>query len=867
VSWFRSRRGLVALLGLLLVILFAIRPSVGGLRNRIAHSISIALGRQVEISSASLRLLPQPGFDLENFIVYDDPAFSLEPVLRSDEVTASLRITSLLRGRLEISRLSLTEPSLNLVRNNAGHWNVEYLLDRAARISVAPTGKRAGEMRPGFPYVEANAGRINFKLGMEKKQFALTEANFALFQDSENSWGVRLEARPVRTDSNFSDTGLLKITGSWQRAQSLSVTPIRINVQWEQAQLGQVSKLVYGTDKGWRGTASLSAEIGGAGENLAILAEGSVEDFRRYDIVAGSPMRLRAQCGGHYSSTTRNISNIICGSPVGDGAITLHGNITVSQAPTFHLFVFAQDVPIQALIALARHSKKDIPADLLAAGTFDGDVKIDREKNAGVPTTAWDGGGETSEFRLASQLAPSQLSLPKIHFTVSSGDLTEAANDRRKHRHTLDEAAPASAETHSGEPRVDVSPFGIALGGPAPATVGGWFSRSGYDLTVEGDAQLRRLLRAARTIGIPAPQTDADGKVKFDFQIADTWAGFKAPRVTGSAELHSVRANVTGLNEPIEILAAKILMDPDAVNVQSFTASLGGGALPGSALSGAELPNSTWHGSLILPRPCGVAGSCPIQINLHTDEIATAEMGALLNPQKSKAPWYQFLMASRKNSYLLELRAVGQFNADRILVHKLAGTHFSTSFELDRGKLHLTDVRATVFGGMHSGDWRLDFTARPPAYSGEGSFQHVALAQLASAMHDNWISGTASATYHATAFGSNAAELFSSATGIIQIEARDGFMPHMVLANFAGPLQLRMLKGDLLLRRQELDFTDAKLETNSGTYQVAGTASLGRKLNLKLTRRGSRGFNIAGTINAPVISTNSIPETQAALKP
>jgi hypothetical protein len=857
VSWFRSRRGLVALLGVLLLILFAIRPGVGGLRKRIAHSISIALGRQVEISSASLRLLPQPGFDLQNFIVYDDPAFSLEPMLRSDEVTASLRMTSLLRGRLEISRLSLTEPSLNLVRNIAGHWNVEYLLDRAARTSVAPTGKRAGEMRPGFPYVEANAGRINFKLGMEKKQFALTEADFALFQDSENSWGVRLEARPVRTDSNFSDTGLLRITGSWQRAQSLPETPIRVSMQWEQAQLGQVSKLIYGTDKGWRGTASLSAEISGTGENLAILTEGSVEDFRRYDILAGSPMRLRAQCGGHYSSTTRTISNIICGSPVGDGAITLHGNITVSHAPTFHLSVFAQDVPIQALIALARHSKKDIPSDLLAAGTLDGDVRIDREKNADIPTTAWDGGGETSEFRLASQLAPSQLSLPKIHFTVSSGNRTDAANDRRKHRHTVDEAALASAEAHSGEPRVDVSPFGIALGAPAPATVGGWFSRSGYSLTIGGDAQLRRLLRAARTIGIPAPQPDADGKVKFDFQIADTWAGFKAPRVTGTAELHSVRANGTGLNEQIEILAAKILMDPDEVNVQSFTASLGG----------ETLADSTWHGSLILPRPCGVAGTCPIQISLHADEISTAQLGSLFNPQNSKAPWYQFLMASQRNSYLLGLRAVGQLTADRILVHKLPGTHFSTSFELDRGKLHLADVRATVFGGTHSGDWRLDFTVRPPAYSGEGSFQHVALAQLASAMHDNWISGTASATYHATAFGSNAPELFSSATGIIQVEARDGFMPHMVLENFAGPLQLRTLKGNLLLRRQELGFTDAKLETNSGTYQVAGTASLGRKLNLKLTRSGSRGFSIAGTISAPVISTNSIPETRAALKP
>lgn len=181
-SWFRSRRGLVALLGVLLLVLFLIRPSVGHLRTRIARSISTSLGRRVEISSASFRFLPQPGFDLDNFVVYDDPAFSLEPMLRSDEVTASLRIASLLRGHLEISTLSLIEPSLNLVRNNNGHWNLEYLLERAAKASAAPTGKPASETRPEFPYVEASGGRINFKFGMEKKQFALTDADFALFR-------------------------------------------------------------------------------------------------------------------------------------------------------------------------------------------------------------------------------------------------------------------------------------------------------------------------------------------------------------------------------------------------------------------------------------------------------------------------------------------------------------------------------------------------------------------------------------------------------------------------------------------------------------------------------------------------------------
>ena len=201
-SFWRSKRGVVTLGLVLLLALFLIRPGANRLRARIVNSISLALGRQVEVAAVNFRLLPQPGFDLENFVIHDDPAFGAEPMLHAQEVTASLRITSLLRGRLEIARLNLTEPSLNLVRNAEGHWNLENLVERAAKIPVAPTSKAKTEKRPGFPYIEADRGRINFKVGPEKKPYALIDADFALWQDSENAWGMRLQAQPVRTDFN-----------------------------------------------------------------------------------------------------------------------------------------------------------------------------------------------------------------------------------------------------------------------------------------------------------------------------------------------------------------------------------------------------------------------------------------------------------------------------------------------------------------------------------------------------------------------------------------------------------------------------------------------------------------------------------------
>ena len=99
----------------------------------------------------TLRLLPQPGFDLENFVVHEDPEFGAEPVLQSSDVVATVRVSSLLRGRLEIARLSLTEPSLNLVRNSEGRWNLEKLVERAASTPVAPDCQGQERSTPRLP--------------------------------------------------------------------------------------------------------------------------------------------------------------------------------------------------------------------------------------------------------------------------------------------------------------------------------------------------------------------------------------------------------------------------------------------------------------------------------------------------------------------------------------------------------------------------------------------------------------------------------------------------------------------------------------------------------------------------------------------
>ena len=841
----RSQRGLVLVCAAALVLaLFLVRPGATRLKTRIAHSIGMALQRQVDISRVHLRLLPQPGFDLEGFAVRDDPTFGAEPVLRSQDVTASLRLSSLLRGRLEISRLSLTEPSLNLVRRDDGSWNIETFLERAASISVAPTGKARSESRPGFPYIEADRGRINFKFGPEKKPFAVTNAKYAFWQDSENTWGMRLNGQPVRTDLNLSDTGEVSVDGTWQRAVTLHETPVQFNLQWDGAQLGQLSKLLSGQDRGWRGTVHVSVALTGAPADLVVRGDGSLEDFHRYDITKSKPLELKSHCDAHYSAADRGLHQILCQTPVGDGMLALTGEASdLLAVHRFKLQLTADNVPIDAVLSVARRAKKNLPDDLQATGTVEAKLNV---RASGPPNSIeFAGGGQTSDFHLQSEAAKSDIALNVVPFSLLSGSHHKPAKNGR--------ARPDNGSVREpDDSHLSFGPTSLKLGRPVPAMVQGWIARTGYSMTVKGESELQRLLEIARISGIPAAHLAATGSAKVDLQIAGPWTGFASPVTTGTAELHSVEAQIRGLNESMEITTARFTLGELETKVDLISASLAG---------------TQWMGTLSIPRPCSAPATCPLSFDLHADEISTDQLNQWLNPNPPRRPWYRFSSGPSPSgrSFVAGIRASGALTVNRAVIGHLIASRIATKLVFDQGKLRLSDLRADVLGAKHRGEWRADFTGKAPAYSGNGVLDGVSLTELAETMGDNWISGTANARYQMDLSGFSSAEMLASARGTVRFDVQDGALPHLTLTT--APLRVRRFTGLMAVRQGEVELQDATLESPTANYVVTGKALMSRKLDFKLVPEGSPGLTVTGTLSDPRVAPVRKPETEAALKP
>ena len=296
--------------------------NVSRLQRHIAASISASLGRPVHMDKVSLHLLPMPGFTLENLVVSEDPTFGSEPTIRAGKVEVTLRPSSLWRRQVELSSIKFevddggSAPNLNLVRNAQGRWNIEGLLMHAAQVGIAPTAQRKPGPEPRFPYIEATGGRINVKLGEEKLPFALTDADFALWLPEPQEWRVRLEARPLRTDINVTETGVLRLEGSLGRAAATADMPVDLHASWHNTPLGEVSKVITGTDAEWRGTLMAEASLLGRLGEAELKTSVTLNDLRRADFVPEKTLEFHAECSGKIDVTTAIVLSTQCNIPV-----------------------------------------------------------------------------------------------------------------------------------------------------------------------------------------------------------------------------------------------------------------------------------------------------------------------------------------------------------------------------------------------------------------------------------------------------------------------------------------------------------------------------------------------------------------------
>jgi AsmA protein len=517
-----------------MVLLLALLPpllNVNRLQRRIAAGMSASLGRTVHLDNVSLHVLPVPGFTLENLVVSEDPAFGSEPVIRANTVEVTLRPSSLWRRQVEFSTIKFVEPSLNLVRNAQGTWNVQSLLMHAARVDTAPTEQRKAGPQPRFPYIEATGARVNFKIGEEKKPFSLTEADFALWLPTSQQWHVRLVGKPARTDTNISDPGTVKLEGWLERAATMAEVPVDLTGSWEGAPLGEASKLLSGVDEDWRGNLTVRARLTGELGTAKLTTTIHMEELRRADFVPVQTMDVRAECSGTVDVTTAVVRDPDCSvnAPLPEGAkvagrvVALADSVDLSELSASGLHVGMTNIPNAWLLDWARLFTQRIPAGERPGGSVAGSVAYVASR-PGVKAS-WQG---------------------EIH-----GEIVSMAARKAGEGAAVDHAISIASETagEGGETTFVLAPLSLTQGKAPGLVLSGEATLAAYSLRLTGTAteeQVLALRSMAPPLGDGVEKALGDGgsgkAMKIDVTCSRAWgAGQTCVAGTESAKKPSRR--------------------------------------------------------------------------------------------------------------------------------------------------------------------------------------------------------------------------------------------------------------------------------------------------------------------------------------
>ncbi len=800
----KRRRILFAFAALVAVLAVLFVPplvSVSRYKTRITSLMSASLGRPARLAQVRIRVLPRPGFILDDLTVDEDPEFGGEALLHASTVTAYIRLLPLWRGHLQISEISVDDASLNLVRTTAGRWNLDPLFRTAANKAGTVTG--TGTSAPpaaSLPYLAATNSRINFKNGAEKLPFSLVATDLSFWQENPGEWRIRLRGQPARTDVSLdlADTGVVELNASAHSGPALSQMPIQLDLEWRDAQLGQLTRLVTGSDAGWRGDLRGDVHIDGTPDAANVKARLRAAGVHRAEFAPAAPMDFDANCGFVYHYNTRALEKLVCDSPLGDGHVEIAGELPgIGPTPTTSgqtppqpspgpQFSVALDrVPVAAALDALRTMRSGVGSGLEAAGAASGKITYAEVRPA----------SDTAKKPAKAHLAKTAQPTGPLggSFTI---DGLQIKGDGLSSPIVVPKAVLSPATAVPGQPQALVSTVTVPMGGPAPVAMNIRLGLTGYQGTARGPVSVQRSREVAHAAGLKqaaALDSLAGDPITVDLLARGPWlpatdvtpdntppaeppAPSPAPHsvktallpiaplpptdnLSGTITLHNNNWKADFLANPVKIASATLQLDGNSILWDPIDFSYG--TLTGTAI-------------LTLRDNCDTPPSCVANFEVNFSDLDAATVQTSILGAREKGTLVSDLLNRlRPSAGPVWPRLQGTVTADSLILGPVTLKGVKAAINMQPTSTDITSFDAIVLGGKLHASGQFE-TGDKPYYELEGDLTKLDPAAVGQLIGETWRGGTFVANGKIQLAGFTANDLASSAKGTLHFDWHHG---------------------------------------------------------------------------------------------
>jgi len=794
------------------------------LRGILTAQFEAAMGRPVAVGSYHFSFWDGPVVQARSVIVGEDPRFGAEYFLRTDSMAVRLRWRSLLRGRLEFGTISLTHPSLNLVRSSNGDWNLAEWLPRPS--PPRPRGF-AGPIAPStstrFHRIEIEGGRINFKISDEKLPFAFVNVTGAVETNGPGRWRLNLQATPWRAAVVLQQAGTMQVSGNVGGTSS-RLRPAAIEVTWAGVSLPDVLRLARDDDFGLRGALFLSVDARtDDSDGWTVSSRAALQRLHRWDLGprADNPsLSVVAQMAWRPSAPYVELTQAAIKAP--HSSLHANGRLYWSDETSQHavpppqvVFSSAQ-IDASDLLAWARAFHSGIADNLSVRGLAVVDATVStwppRLVHAELSSNGIDVSGEAfgrparvGRFNLLYD-SPDERSKGLASFgpvSIAWGSTLAHPDGSFRLENAVRSASRTPSVWHISGSTNQVRD--LITG----ASAFGWNIALGWDLAGPFACDLRwQRTRGARFFD--------------DLRRPVGWMEFGTPASASDGAV--LRAPF--LNLPIEQIKVRVDLKPDVRQARLISAQAFG---------------ANWRGKFERQNP-----RKEWQFDLSADQLSGADLDRWLNPRWRESFLDRMLpflnprpgvsMASEK------LQAAGRLSVGRFTLSPLVVSDLQAEAEVQGRHFTLTSAAAQFYGGQVKGSF--DASLQPtPSYHADLDFSHVDVSALLAATPSlaGFSAESGGGQISFDAHGSTRADLFDSL--ICQGDARfEG--PELENVRFTGPVNgssalgsaLRFSSGSAKFScgQRTIQFQQLLLQTLDSTAEGSGTIDFNRNVDVRL---------------------------------
>ena len=871
----------IALVVILLVLVQTGLPYLFRNRRMRAYLLSHlekSFGRRVEAQGFSMDLLPLPQMEMDGVSIAEDPAFGQEYFLRADKLTAGVRWLGLLRGHFDFGTISLTRPSLILVRNEQGRWNLEGWLPPAPQAAVTSGvvyGPQRGEESANhLRKIEFDEGRVNFKTGDEKRPFAFTGVSGSVEQVAPGRWQVRLEAQPWRSGVPLQSTGTLQVRGE-VAGTSARLQPAELQVHWEKVSLADLFRLTTGYDYGVRGDFALdgNASVGkpapGEPANPGVwkfTAHVRAARIHRWDLIE--------------RSDNPGLSVILNGAwdvPAGEARAEtasldlphshLEGAASLKTAGMSEWNIRVKDAGVEAqdLLAWYRAFQPDVAEAVSARQSFKARFALH-----GRPFTWEDAeiSSDAGELRLpgfakALRIGPVQGATTKNKFQLLPVHIFLDGTEKE-----------AALVAKSAKPKAGVEGPSFSQNELELRYVQD-FSTASHTLSITGRlSDVASLFKATSALGKTLNAGwELTGGASGSFER--TWSALgENARWTGAATLTKAQLQAAGLNLPLQLDDVRIAWNELGRN---------------AAIVRADAFGATWSGTIEEHRASEESAASLWNFQLHGDHLDAKNLDLWLGP-RARPNWLQRLLPSllgksetsaKPSELLRRISAEGELTADSLTVEKVKLTQPRARIAFHDLHLEVKDADAEWSGGAVRASLAAVFSI-PPHYEISAEVDHANLSQFPWGAHwaDRW-NGSASGKVYLTTSGVGRDALLSQLTGsgelhLKSLELHGWDVPASLDSGavHTGSSRWTSADGEFTIKDRAVRFETLQLQNPREKMQASGSFRFTQDLNLTFERETTadhkaknpapaRQFLLAGPLQAPVASLQAAGAAQA----